>query len=72
VSLACCNPVGLMQVAEGRAKCSHQCYLEGRRSERGKFLTGAEERIKLNYPTEQSQNRGRNIVQHVVGNIEFY
>ena len=59
VSLACC----LVQVAGGRAKYSHQCYLKGRSSERGKFLTGAGERNKLNHLIEQSKNRARNILQ---------
>ena len=54
-----------MQVAGSRAKCSHQCCLEGRRFERGKYVTGSGERNKLNHLTEQSNRRTRNVVQHV-------
>ena len=42
------EPIGLMQVAGRRGKCSHLCYFAVRRSDRGKFLTGSgEKRRKL-------------------------
>jgi hypothetical protein len=36
-SVAWCQPVELMKVAGRRGKCSHQCYLEARRSGRSNY-----------------------------------
>jgi len=60
--------MGLMQLAAGRGKFSHQCYFEARCSGSGKLLTGAGGKNKGNHIQEQSERRikKRDTVKHVV------